>query len=316
PTDILELPTIAKEVWASQGAGLPIRVLDEVLRICTNYAGSHILDFENLIGVEVWLPRRGEDADLVLAGRRVVGKVDELYLLEQGRLARIRDAKTNWYVWGEQEAREKLQARVYPVLVAHAFPDVEEVEVTFDFVRHGIDRTVRLSRGEIEEEVEKLAALIQQMQRSGPRPATPGARCAYCAYTARCPVFTALRRDLTTFTPSSGEEARKIAAELTVLEATTKQRKDALRIWTDEQGPIELKGLIWGHHAHQTPAIDIRVLAAFLEEGGQDPLDSPALAVSTTELRKLLRKNPDLEQLLSWKGSTYFGPRKPGGDEE
>lgn len=314
PTDVTALPEIAKRVWAEHGAGLPIRVLDEVLRICTNYAASHVLDFERLVGVEVWLPRKG-DPDLVLAGKPVVGKVDELYLSADGREAWIRDAKTNWAVWSEKVAREKLQARVYPVLVSHAFPDVELVRVTFDFVRWGIERTVELSRGEIEEEVDKLSALIELMQRPGARPATPGARCAYCAYTARCPVFKSMKAELTTFTPASEQEARAIAAELTVLDAATKQRKEALKVWSDEHGAIELNGIEWGHHESQKPAIDIRLLAAFLEEDGQEPLDSDAIAVSTTGLRKLIRRKPELEQLVSWTGETRFDARKPGEEE-
>jgi CRISPR/Cas system-associated exonuclease Cas4 (RecB family) len=315
PTDITELPEIAKRVWSEHGAGLPIRVLDEVLRICGNYAASHILDFEHMVGVEVWLPRKG-DVDLVLGGRRVVGKVDELYLYPDEQLAVVRDAKTNWSIWSEQEAREKLQARVYPVLVQHALPDVERVRMVFDFVRHGAERVVELTRDEIAEEVEKLAALIALMQRPGARPATPGARCSYCAYTQRCPTFKSMKRDLTSFTPAGPDEARAIAAETTVLEAALKQRKEALKVWADENGAIELNGVTWGHHLTESPRIDVRELAAFLEGRGLDPLDHPAIRVDTTELRKLVRKNGDLEQLIAWDSSTRFDVRKAKEGEE
>jgi hypothetical protein len=307
PTDITALRSIARQTYAEQSSGIPLTALDEVLEICDRYAVSHSLDLDHLIGVEVWLPPRPQT--LQIAGRNVLGKVDELYMDDEGRLATIRDAKTNWAVWSEEDTRKKLQARVYPILVAHAFPEVEEVEITFDFVRWGMERSVRWSRAEIDEETLNIEALIMAMQRPGKRPAVPGARCTYCAYTQRCPTFKSMKADGTSFTPATPEQAVAVAAEITVLEPAIAQRRKALRDWANQRGPVSVHGLEYGYFEHDTPTIDPLAFFEWAKKNDKDPFDY--LKVGTTELRKLLKKHPGLEDLVGHETETKFDARKP-----
>ena len=123
-TDLTEIGAIARAVYAEQGQGVPLDVLDEVLRVCEWYAQSYSLDLDRLVGVEMWLPPTGV-APFALAGRDVVGKVDQLLMDDDGRLAIVVDQKSNWSAWSDDEVREKLQSRLYPLLVMHSFPEVE-----------------------------------------------------------------------------------------------------------------------------------------------------------------------------------------------
>ena len=306
-TDITAIRSIARQTYAEAGVGIPLTALDEVLEICDRYALAHALDLDHLIGVEVWLPPRPQT--LEIAGRNVLGKVDELYMDDEGRVATIRDAKTNWSVWSEEDTRKKLQAKVYPILVAHAFPEIEEVEVVFDFVRWGMERTVRWSRAEIDEETLNIEALIMAMQRPGKRPAVPGSRCSYCAYTQRCPTFKSMKADGTSFTPISLDDAVAVASEITVLEPAIAQRRKAIREWANERGPVPVHGLEYGYFEHQTPTIEPRAFFAWAKDRNIDPFDY--LRVGTTDLRRLMKKRPGIEDIVTYETETKFDARRP-----
>lgn len=311
PTDITALPEIARRQYEIHGAGLPITALDAVLRIAERYAQTHVLDLEHLYGVEVWLPLDGQHVEL--AGREIVGKLDELYLDDEGTSAHVIDAKTNWYVWSEEEARATLQARVYPFLVTRAFPDVEEVEVTFDFVRWGVERSLHFTRADIEMEAANLESLARAMQRPGPRPANPGHRCGYCPYTEQCAAFKSAKANGTILAPTAESEAKKLGEDLAVLEAGLARRRAALREWAKGNGPVRVNGMSIGYFVTETPTLDVRLFAVWCEEQGVDPFDY--LAIPTTELRKLLHRNPELEGLAGTEKSTRFDTKRAGGEE-
>ena len=311
-TDVSAFEHIARDVYATQGVGLGLDALDEVLRIGTFYVQQHTLDLEHLVGVEVWLPPKGSP-DFELAGRRVVGKLDELYMDDVGTTATIVDAKSNWAVWSERETRAKLQARLYPMLVLHSFPDVDQVRVVFDFVRHGAVREIVWTRGEIEVERDNLEALARQMQKPGVRPATPGDHCGICGYVSRCPVFRTARTYGVFIIPTNDEEAEKVVETLLVLEAGVKQRKDALRAYTSGHGPIELNGIRVGHFTRETPVVEPHAFAAWCGED-IDPLDH--LRLGPTELKRLVRKRKSLAELIRPEVETRFAVKRSTENEE
>src|SRR6266545_4404271 len=162
-TDVSEIEAIARQVFIDHGVkegALGLDALEEVIRICRNYVESAILDLERLAGVEMWLPPTGAEP-LVLGGREVIGKVDQLLFDDEGRVAIVKDQKTNWRVWSLGETRDKMQAKFYPILVFHSFPEVEDVEVDFEFIRFpGTIRSVRYSRAEAELERQNIEALV------------------------------------------------------------------------------------------------------------------------------------------------------------
>lgn len=311
-TDVSAFEWVAREVYAEQGVGLGLDALDEVLRIGTFYVQQHTLDLEHLVGVEVWLPPKGGE-DLLIAGRRVVGKLDELYMDDVGTTATVVDAKTNWAVWSERDTRAKLQARLYPILVMHSFPDVDEVRVVFDFVRHGAVREVRWTRGEIEVERDNLEALAVQMQKPGVRPATPGDHCGICGYVSRCPVFRTARTSGVFVIPTNDEEAEKVVETLLVLEAGVKQRKDALRAYTAGVGPIEVNGVRVGHFTSEKPRVPTK---AFVDWCAEDLDPYEWLELPTDAVRKLLRRRKSLAELVRPEISTRFATKRGEENEE
>lgn len=312
PSDVSEIEAIARKVYAEQGQGIPLDVLDEVLRVCRWYVESYVLDLERLAGVEMWLPPTGADP-MFLAGREVVGKVDQLLFEDEGRLAIVVDQKSHWAAWTDEDARKKLQSRLYPVLVMHSFPDVDEVEVVYQFIRWGIDRRIRVSRAEAFIERQNLEALAAQMQRPGPRPATPGARCSYCGYVSRCPVFKSARENGAFVMPTNADEARKVVETLIVLEAALAQRRAVLREYTNAHGSVAVNGVKVGYEKTTTPHVPTRQFRELAPQIGLDP--DEWLSVSVTELRKLLKKKPSLEAITYEESSTKFGTRRGEGEE-
>jgi hypothetical protein len=311
-SDVTEIEAIARGVYAEQGQGVPLDVLDEVLKVGRWYVESYVLDLERLAGVEMWLPPTGTEP-LVFAGREVVGKVDQLSFEDEGRLAIVTDQKSNWSVWSEDDAREKLQARLYPLLVMHSFPDVEEVEVVFQFIRWGVERRVRTSRAEAYIQKENFEALAQLMQRPGPRPATPGARCSYCGYVSRCPVFKAARENGVFVMPTDDIEARKVIETTLVLEAAIAQRRSVLRDYTSAHGSVSVNGVRVGYEKTTTPRVLTKQFRELAAEIGLDP--DEWLTVPTTELRKLLKKRPSLEAIKYEETSTKFDTRRGEAEE-
>ena len=306
-TDVTEIKSIARRVYAERGVGIPLTALDAALEIVERYAMSHAIDLDHLVGTEIWLPV--PPATVQLAGRDVLGRVDELYVSDDGTEATVVDAKSNYAIWTVDEARAKLQARVYPYLLFQSFPGLEQVTLVFDFIRWNIERTVVWNRAESMEEGKNLEALIVAMQRPGRRPAVPGARCSYCSFTAMCPTFKSMKADGTSFTPISLDDAVAVAAEITVLEPAIAQRRKALREWTNQRGPVPVHGLEYGYFEHQTPTIDPEKFAVWAKKNGKDPFEY--LRIGTTDLRKLLKKHPGLEDLIEYETETKFDARRP-----
>lgn len=313
PSDVTEIEAIARAAYADEGQGVPLDVLDEVLRVCGWYVESYVLDLERLAGVEMWLPPTGIEP-LVLGGRELVGKVDQLMFEDDGRLAIVVDQKSNWAAWSERDAREKLQSRLYPVLVFHSFPDVEEVEIVFQFIRWGIERRVRFTRAESYVQRQNLEALALAMQKPGVRAATPGSRCTMCGYVSRCPVFKSARQNGVFIMPTNEEEARKVAETLIVLEAALKQRREALRGYTAEHGPFEVNGMHVGHFKSETPRVPTKDFRAWAPEHGVQADDW--LELSVTQYRKLLKKRKSLEEIHYDESSTKFATKRHGEEEE
>jgi len=311
-SDVTEIEVIARKVYAEQGQGVPLDVLDEVLKVGRWYVESYVLDLERLAGVEMWLPPTGADP-LFFAGREVVGKVDQLSFEDEGRLAIVTDQKSNWSVWSEDDAREKLQARLYPLLVMHSFPDVEEVEVVFQFIRWGIERRVRVSRAEAYIQKENFEALSQLMQRPGPRPATPGARCSFCGYVSRCPVFKSARENGVFVMPTDHIEAGKVLETLLVLEAAIAQRRAVLRDFTNAHGAVAVNGVKAGYEKTATPRVLTKQFRELAPGIGLDP--DEWLTVPATDLRKLLKKKPSLEAITYEETGTKFDTRRGEAEE-
>jgi hypothetical protein len=313
PTDVTAIEDLAREVYVKEGVGLGPDALDEVIKICGFYVQANALDLDRLAGVEVWLPPDGVEP-LLLAGRPVRGKVDSLYFDDEGRLATIVDDKTNWSAWPEGETPKKLQARLYPALIFHSFPEVEECEVVFRFIRWpGVERVVRFTRAEADWHVQQLEAVAAQMQEPGKRPATPSSQCARCGYVLRCPRFKSAKEQLVFPVPTSPDEASKLGEDLVVLEAGLERIRELLRSYTDANGPVRVgtdKQVGYFKTSHR--AIGARKFVAWCEEQGIDPFDY--LNVPTREVEKLARKRRSLAELTEIETSTRFDSRRPEED--
>lgn len=313
PSDVTEIAAIARATYAEHGQGIGLDVLDEVLRVCEVYVEAFAVDLERIAGAEMWLPPRGIEP-LRLAGREVVGKVDQLLFEDEGRLAIVVDQKSHWSVWSDDEARAKLQARLYPLLVMHSFPDVEEVEIRFQFVRWGVERVVRVSRAEAYLEQQNLEALSALMQKPGPRPATPGERCAYCGYVNRCPVFKDARANGVFIMPTNEEEARKVHETVLVLKSGLDQRRKVLNAFTKAHGTIETRGERAGHFESQSRRV---LTARFREWAAANGVDADEwLVVPPRDLERLMKKRKSLEPITYLETSTRFSATKKAEGEE
>ncbi len=307
PSDLTEIRAIAHQIFAEKGQGIALDVLDEVLRVCEQYVEAFNIDLDRIAGAEVWLPPLGMEP-ITFAGREVVGKVDQLLFDDEGRLAIVIDQKSHWAVWSDDETRSHLQTRLYPILIFACFPDVEEVEIRYQFVRWAMERVIRVTRAEAELERQKLIALAEQMQRPGARQATPGAQCSWCGYVSICPVFRAARQNGVFIVPTNEEEARKVHETVLVLKAALDQRRRVLNDFTKIHGSIETNGEHAGHFRSDSRRVLTKTFREWARDNGVDP--DEWLVVPSRELQKLMKKRKSLEPITYVESTTRFSATK------
>jgi len=90
----------------------------------------------------------------------------------------------------------------------------------------------------LEARMRSIIARVHRAREEQVWPATPGSACAYCPIAAKCRERNVLA-DLDVVV-TSADEAQKAAADLIILNAAYDQRREQLKAWADEEGPVEV----------------------------------------------------------------------------
>ena len=303
-------------------AELPPEQVPATREMCVQWAQKTIIDPEAVAAVEMQIPdgfRRRMDAgewggfqanlgdDIVYVG--IMDRVEV-----SGNTLTIIDYKTGWKAPSETELRKDPQVRYYPWAVSQEFPgDWERFVVRMEYVAQGIIREVEIDPVDLPDIERDLLAECNALD-EGPFPATPGAACSYCSYTAQCPGYAAIPDVVKP--PATAKEAETIVSSLVLLKRRVKEWEDLLKGWCNIHGAVNNHGIEWGFWAQGGPKVkDARALALLLKEEAWK-----CLSVDNTALKRLLKKHPDLADLVGplmvEEKITKFTSKKAGEEDE
>lgn len=226
------------------------------------------------------------------------------------------DFKTHWAIWTEAQAAEKFQARFYLAQARQAFPGFIAYTIEFHFVRWGVVVPVTLSAAaldDVDTQVDTMLAGIQRAERANLWTPTPGAHCRGCV--VACPVADEAGRQPLRVT--TNEEAEAAAGELLVLEQAVSARRDALRAYTSEHGPVRVRGVEFAHRPATRKSYPADAVVDILRDGEvQFPLFFTSSSLrSLLTAKKYAHIQKDLAELATTKTVTEFRVSRPSDDE-
>jgi putative RecB family exonuclease len=305
-TDVTEMSNIVQRCFYDQPAGLESSKYPEILKLAQYFADTHQANIDQLIGYEEWIQAK-------LAGGKYIfrGIIDRLDI--EGSAALITDFKTDYQIRSWADVEHDFQLAVYAWLVSKEYPQVEQFEVQLDFVRFNVQRAAVYERGEVEKIEGQVLALIGQVEQAIAKkafPPRPGHFCGWCGYSGKCLAAKNIPADMQPIT--SVEDAQKAAEELAILERQVAVRKEALKDYCSQAGPVEANGLTWGFHRVGGLGIEnVEGFVQIINEHGLDP--RPYLSVNGTKIKKLWEKNglgEKLKAIAVDKSTTRFEGKK------
>lgn len=221
------------------------------------------------------------------------------------------DWKTYWSGITDNDVKKQFQAQSYVWMAAKKWPGFENYRFTFNYPRLGYSSTATWTVDEVDELeiiVKSRVSVINSCRESGEWNAIPGSQCMYCRLD--CPVKDHASLDVSRV--KNAKDAESIAGELMVFDKATSARRNALKAWCDEHGPVLVNDVQWGFTGSdimQFPANDvIRILD---RHGVQDK----NFYVTKSALRPYLATKKheevgkELSEIAVTKKRTVFGSR-------
>jgi hypothetical protein len=297
----------------------------ETRRVLEKFAGSFRLDLDAVWKAEAELaidvtgrPRGWWDEDVM-----VRGKAD--LVLVNGRSGEVLDWKSAHVPVSEEALKEDLQARTYALLLHANNPLLEEVIITFAFVRFGIRRTARFYRRDFEAtlaEWQEIHTSINEELKGKNLfdtkrwKATPGPHCGMCAAASVCPIGEEAIRNVATLTYGDAEQ---LAERLIGLDAMREALRNKLKEYVKDKGPVETVGFRFDFF----PSASYEYNTAQVERIAHQHFVDPALftKVDTAALAQAIRNNPAMaaqidQEKARWDvGKVAFSYRKIRGEE-
>jgi putative RecB family exonuclease len=264
---------------------------DEAFQVVRRYARRRILQgFDHQFEVRKNITISEDGLEVT-----VRGVIDELRteLIDGQPTTIVRDFKTSWQVPSQARVDRDLQLTVYALLCA---PDgAERVKVELDMVRH--DRVLESWRTaeDIAEARKRILADARALLEETEWTPRPGAICSWCPHTDACPAVQ--QADAAPGVPLSAEQAKVKASELVALKRRLAELTEELKTWCSEHGPVALDGVQIGFFRRESYRYPLEPTRQILTDRGYDP--DVVLRVDTTELKKLIRRDPELEKALA-----------------
>lgn len=241
----------------SDFVNLPMEAIKDLRWIVVKFANDNAFDIENLVDVEQRLsaPITYPDGKGGAVQRTLTGQLDALFVTgERSEEFVVLDFKSGWGIPGPTSVGFDgyFQQRFYAWLVFKNFPSAEKVTLREFYVRFSEPREATVFRSEIDDVEADLSSLAERFDRAHHEanyPPSPGVHCqALCARPSACPIFPGVRKEGSI---TNGQQAKRVAKEITVARAALKNRTEALSAWTSVHGPEEVsshKGKrVWGH---------------------------------------------------------------------
>ena len=297
-TDAEELQLALRE--AITELRIPAHLVKEVEALAERWALTFELDLDSyLLSEETQIL---DDYGLQWTPDLVYVKGDELHQI---------DWKTHWAGLSDAQVKDQFQAQVYVWQAAQKWPGFESYRFTFTYPRLGYSATAVWSRAEVDElEIIVLSRIdiIDACRKAGEWKANPGSMCLYCRLD--CPVKDHGSLDVSRV--KNAAEASAIAGELMVFDKAAQARKNALKAWCDERGPVVCNEVEWGYSDSDVTTFPADGVLRVLSSHGIAGMD---FTVTKTALRTYLsskkysRVGSDLREIAVKKHRSVFGSR-------
>jgi len=124
-------------------------------------------------------------------GVRARGKIDRLDVV--GKKADIIDLKTQKEKYTEDELESNWQARIYNIAVREAYPEVEEVRISFWVLRHQVQRVWK-TKEDAENDKKELINIAKEITECERPIASITALCEFCCYKDKCEKFISRKK--------------------------------------------------------------------------------------------------------------------------
>jgi hypothetical protein len=283
-----KLVDVAAEAWADSPH--PAGLFAEYLSLCREFADNYhpeqlpagaqsIAEMELSFNGEL-NPCLWDDQDCYI--RMVIDRVDII-----GNRAVITDYKT-----GYGGKADKFQVELYCFGLKLKFPQIERFEVILHYVRTGYKEPWKIHADNLGPIEFQLRAQISAIEKDKTYQAKPGRRCQSCTVAAFCDKKASKLVQIT-----APKDAQKLAADVAVLEAQLKAKKEALKDWVKEHGEVTVNGLMFGFFPSEQYQINVGEFIAACREIDVDPL--ALLKADTTKVKKLCREKAEVAEALS-----------------
>lgn len=267
---------------------------EEVGQIFQTFISSHMFNPAQIAEVE-------KKEEIPLDGLTFWVVID-LLEVEDGQ-AKVRDWKSSWKVLSQAEADKDFQLRVY-AWAMHKLYGYDEVRCDLGFVRHGAVRSVLIGPEDIAKTEKRILEGIGKIEAEKDWPATPGSHCTSCAWADEC---MAIEGEVV-------DDPEKLAAEILVLERQINDRKERLKIWCTENGPVVVGGETFSYFdSHGLKATDVIAISRFMEIRRLNPADY--FSINNKKLQPLLKDKVFAEEIEPYTEetvSTSFRHKKAG----
>lgn len=302
-SDITAMPKLIDEFFSATPHQ---HIRDEVEMLIEKFLNFHVFNPVGVVGIEAeyaWDAYTWEAAEWFGKERSLFrAKLDMIHMLDADTIE-IEDYKTSHNKEDDPE-----QLRTYAWAVKKMFPGIRKIQVANVYIRLGFkDEPVVISDKEIaaiDKSIKDMIGLIESEKKWKP---SHGSHCFFCASASDCPIGKKLGESLC----RTKDEAENIAAEITVLEAALKAKKEVLKGFCGTNGNVLSGDLEYGFIRTTSRSVDPKEFIKHMESNGTDPWKF--ITVSGTKFKKW---DSLPAGMVSEKIGTTFKSKKAGGDED
>lgn len=228
------------------------------------------LDYMHVVGIERFFTTK--------VGRFAFrGKMD--LEIEADDTATIRDYKTSNQIMPQREVDDHPQLRIYAWCKLQGSPHIEKVYPELLFMPSGVTmvpESAPWTREDLANVHDDLLAAIENIESDDVYEPQPGDHCGLCEFTHLCPRIREMREandprveDMVI----THEDAVRVAGEIGLWERRLKDRKDALKLWSTRNDPVQVDGREFAFRTVTRREFDARAIAVAVKKLERDPFE-------------------------------------------
>lgn len=225
-------------------------------------------------------------------------------------VAYLWDWKSGWKLPSLESCQKDLQLRLYSLLLLAKYPDIREFNLSYHYIRYGVDRSWTMDRDEVLnlKDYLKIQRKTIEMALTDPKPRV-SSQCVFCENPMACPI---LKFDTAV---TNKNEAKRAAENMVIMKACLQDIDRNMRTWVDANGPVEIGDQAIGYKPYPSTKFDFTLIYEKAKECGlTDSQILPYLGVNKAIIGKIAGRNKGLKKELLDTGvvtkKTRFGVNK------